>query len=112
MLINTGYVEDLRHRISPTLRMPEEQKKAARTALATDYLPLWGEKLEAKLTALGDGPFVDGDRIHVADLKVYMTARWLRSGMLDHVPADVFDRFPRILQVQEAVAAHPAVAKG
>jgi len=34
--------EDLRHRISPTLRMEDPaEKKAARQRLAADYLPLW-----------------------------------------------------------------------
>src|SRR5438132_13909479 len=48
--------EELRHHVSPTLRMTDEaEKKKAREALATGYLPTWGASVEKHIT--GDGPF-------------------------------------------------------
>jgi glutathione S-transferase len=51
-------VEELRHTITPTLRIADpEQKRAAREALAANELATWGSQVERQL---GDGPFVGG----------------------------------------------------
>lgn len=101
------YAEDLRHAISPTMRMTDEaQKRAAREELARDYLPAWGSNVERQL---GDHHFVGGDKLHVVDLKLYMIVRWLTSGAVDHVPTTVFDSFPKLMRVFQQVGAHPGV---
>lgn len=52
--------EDLRQAVSPTMRIEDEAEKlAARQALATGYLPLWGTCVERQI---GDGPFVGLER--------------------------------------------------
>jgi len=99
--------EDLRHKVSPTLRITDEaQKKTAREELARNEIPTWAGQVERQL---GDGPFVAGDQIGVADIKLYMLVRWFAAGTVDHVPATVFDAFPRLKRLYEAVAAHPRV---
>ncbi|MDH4289828.1 MAG: glutathione S-transferase family protein, partial [Aquincola sp.] len=71
-------VEELRHTITPTLRISDpEQKRAAREALSANELATWGSQVERQL---GDGPFVGGQSLQVADIKVYMVVRWLTSG--------------------------------
>ena len=101
------HVEDLRHHIGPTLRIKDEdQKRAARQELATGYIPTWAAHTEKQL---GEGPFVGGAKIHVVDLKGYMVVRWIASGTIDHIPATVFEPFPKLLRVAEAVAAHDGV---
>ena len=104
--------EDLRHRISPTMRMPDgPEKVAARQQLATEYVPLWGACVDRALAAASPaGPFVMGDRIGVADLKLYMVDRWISSGSVDHIPGSVLDPYARLKRLAEAVRAHPAVA--
>lgn len=100
-------VEDLRHRISPTMRMPDgPEKLAARAQLAAEFLPLWGRCVDRMI---GAGPFVGGDRIGVADLKIYMADRWIATGALDGIPGDVLDGFPALKRVAAAVGAHPAI---
>ncbi len=100
--------EDLRHRISPTMRMQDgPEKSAARQQLATDYVPQWGRYIDRQI---GDGPFVAGARISVADIKLYMADRWISSGGLDGIPASVFDGCPHLKTLARAVAGHPAVA--
>jgi len=99
--------EDLRHAISPTLRITDpEQKRAAREALAANELKTWGAQIERQL---GAGPFIGGANLQVADVKLYMMARWLTSGVVDHIPTTVFDHCPKLLQLHKAVAAHPGV---
>jgi glutathione S-transferase len=100
-------VEELRHTITPTLRISDpEQKRQAREALAANELKLWGSQVERQL---GDGPFAGGEKLQVADLKLYMIVRWLTSGTLDHVPTSVLDHCPKLLRLFGAVAEHAGV---
>jgi len=47
---------------------------------------------------MGDGTFAD-DRLTVADLKVFVSMRQLKSGILDHIPADLPDRVaPKLVE--------------
>ncbi|MBN8510948.1 MAG: glutathione S-transferase family protein [Burkholderiales bacterium] len=100
-------VEELRHTITPTLRITDpERKREAREALAANELKTWGSQVERQL---GDGPFAGGAALQVADLKLYMVVRWLSSGTLDHVPTTVLDHCPKLLRLYRAVGAHPGV---
>lgn len=100
------HVEDLRTLVSPTIRMAEAEKKAAREALVAKGLPAWAEAAERHIAG---GPFVGGAAIHVVDLKLHMAVRWFRGGKLDHIPATVFDAFPKLMGVHDAVRDHPRV---
>jgi glutathione S-transferase len=100
-------VEDLRQKISPTLRITEEEaKKKARAELAATTIPQWAAYVEKQL---GDGPFFGGKTLSVADIKLHMLVRWLTSGALDHVPPTVLDGFPKLKSLSAAVAEHPGV---
>ena len=102
-----SYAEALRGAIGPTLRIKDEaQKRVAREALARDDLPAWGANVERQL---GSGPFIAGDKLHVADIKLYMIVRWLASGTVDHVPPTVFDHCPKLKRLFAAVGEHPGV---
>lgn len=99
-------VEDLRHKLGPTLAVQEpEAKKKSREEAAATTIPNWAAKVE-KLIA---GPFFGGREISVADLKLHMIVRWLTSGKLDHVPATVLDAYPKLKGVSAAVGDHPGV---
>jgi glutathione S-transferase len=100
-------VEDIRHTISPTLRISDpDQKRAAREALAANELTTWSSQVERQL---GAGPFIGGATLQVADLKLYMMARWLTSGVLDHIPPSVLDHCPKLLRLHKAVDEHSGV---
>jgi len=101
-----GHVEDLSHKMSPSLSLADEEKKRAREALAATYLPAWGANAEKQL---GDGPFFAGAKINVVDLKLYGAVRWLSSGRVDHVPATLFAAYPKLNRVHDAVKDHPGV---
>ncbi len=95
-----AYVEELRAHVSPTLRMQGEEKQKAREALAATYLPQWGATVEKNL---GDGPFFGGAQLNVVDLKLHMAVRWFNGGKVDFIPATIFDGFPKLVRVFEAV---------
>lgn len=90
------YCEELRAQVSPTLRIADEaEKKKAREALATNVMPVWGANVERQL---GDGPFLSGAKIHVADVKLFIMVRWFANGTVDHIPATVFAGHPKLMR--------------
>jgi glutathione S-transferase len=103
-------VEDITTRIGNTIRLEGEAKKHAREALAAGPIPRFLEQLEARLKAGGGEWFVD-KRMTVADLKCYILVRWLKSGVIDDVPADIVDRHaPLLAKHLERVRNHPKIA--
>mgnify|MGYP002365566537 CR=1 FL=1 len=100
-------VEDLRHRMGPMMRIKDEaEKKRQREEAAREYLPQWAANIEKQI---GAGPFIGGEKISVADLKIFVVLGLYLKGGVDHVPATVFDGSPKVVAVHNAVKAHPAV---
>jgi prostaglandin-H2 D-isomerase / glutathione transferase len=103
--------EDLGSRLGATIAMGDAEKKKVREALAADALPRHLETLAARLTAAGGEYFAD-KRLTVADLKVFMLIRWLRSGVIDHIPKDIVDRVaPSLVKHFERVAGHAKISE-
>jgi len=101
-------VEELRAAIGPSARLTDpEAKKKAREELANGYLQTWGRNLERQIT----GPFVAGERIQVADIKLFQMVTAFKQGVLDHIPSSVFGAFPKLEGVYEAVARHPKIVE-
>jgi len=101
-----AYVEEMRHHVGPSMRIKDEaEKKSAREKIAAEYLPVWATNLEKQLS----DPFI-GEKLNVADIKLYMGVRWFKSGVVDHIPATVFDKFPKLVRHHDAVAADPRIA--
>ena len=99
-------VEELRAKLGPTLRIKDEvEKKAARTALATGFLPEWAGQMERQIV----GPFVGGASLSVADLKLFVATSAILKGVVDFIPPSTFDAFPKLLALVAAVKAHPKV---
>lgn len=102
-------VEDITNLIVATLDLPDEEKKTRREALVAGPLAFYLSRLQQRLDAHGGQYFADG-RLTVADLKVFVWIRSLRSGILDHVPADLPDRIaPKLVEHYERVKSHPGV---
>ena len=96
------HAEDLRANVAPTLRIADEaEKKAVREKLAATYLPTWGANTEKHIR--GDGPFFGGKSLNVVDLKLFVVVRWFKSGVIDHIPPTIFDGFPKLCRIHDAV---------
>ncbi|MDH3212201.1 MAG: glutathione S-transferase family protein [Myxococcales bacterium] len=103
-------VEDVVTRVVATFGIEDEsEKRAARETLVEGPMRLYLEKLQEMLVARGGSYFAD-DRLTVADLKVYVWIRSLRSGILDHVPPDLTDRVaPRLVEHCDRLSGHPGI---
>ncbi|HWX30609.1 MAG TPA: glutathione S-transferase family protein, partial [Steroidobacteraceae bacterium] len=103
--------EDIGTRIAQTMDLPEDAKKKAREELVAGRITRYLQQFQAKLKAAGEEYFAD-KRLTVADLKVFMWIRWLRSGVLDHIPKDLVDRVaPLLVKHFDRVANDPSVAE-
>jgi len=96
----------LRAVVGPTLRMAEAEKKAAREALATGFMPAWAQFAEKNIAG---EPFFGGAKLNVVDLKLHMAVRWFIGGKVDHIPATIFAGYPKLVRVHDAVRDHPGV---
>ena len=84
-------VEDISTKIAATMFLPDEEKKSQRMALVDGPIPFYLARPQQRLEVHG-GRYFAADRLTVADLKVFVWVRHLRSGVLDHIPADLPDR--------------------
>jgi glutathione S-transferase len=103
-------VEDISNKIGATFTLEGEAKQKAREALAAGPLARFLQQFEARLKAGGGEWFVE-NRLTVADLKCFLWVRWLKSGALDHIPADIVDRHaPLLAKHLDRVRHHPGIA--
>ncbi len=102
-------VEDVSQYIGRTLGLEGEELRAARAKLVDGWLSVFVKGLGGLLERGGGHYFVD-NRLSIADLKVLMLTRWLRSGTLDHVPRDLVERIaPNLAEHQSRIEAEPLV---
>jgi prostaglandin-H2 D-isomerase / glutathione transferase len=102
--------EDISTQIGHTIDLAADVKKKAREELAGGPITHYLKQFQARLEGAGGEYFADR-RLTVADLKVFMLIRWLRSGVLDHIPKDLVDRVaPALVRHCERVSGHPKIA--
>jgi glutathione S-transferase len=100
-------VEDLRAKMTPIIRIKDEpERKRVRQEAAQGYMQEWGAAVERQI---GAGPFLAGERLNIADVKLFIAAGAYLKGTVDHIPTDVFSAFPRLLRLIDAVKQHPRV---
>jgi glutathione S-transferase len=98
--------EDLRHAVNRTIGIKDEAElRQKRADLVAGPIKTWGANMERQVV----GPFAGGAEISVADVKLFIVVGWLKSGVLDHVPADCLDEFPKLNKLYESVKQHPKV---
>lgn len=102
-------VEDNSHRIGRTFGLEGDELRKARETLVEGWLTVFLRGLDDLLARGGGRYFADG-RLTVADLKAYMETRWIGSGVLDHVPADLVERVaPKLAEHRTRIGAEPVV---
>ena len=105
-----GALEDMTHYIVRTFGLEDEALKAAREKLADGWMTVYLRGLN-DLLARGGGEYFAGNQMTVADLRIFVQVRSLRSGTLDHIPPDLVDRVaPELVTHQERIANDSRVA--
>jgi len=105
-----GALEDISHYIVRTFGLQGEELRLAREKLADGWLSVYLRGLDELLARGGGEYFADND-LTVADLKAFVQTRSLRSGNLDHIPADIVQRLaPGLVEHQERIEGDPRVA--
>ena len=80
--------------VSPTMRERDPERRASmRAALATEVFPQWLERVSRRVD---EGPFLVGDALSIADLAIWRLLDWLTCGMLDGIPRDLLEPYPRL----------------
>lgn len=101
--------EDISFKLGATMSMEGEARKKAREQLAAGAIPRYLEQFQLRLKNAGGEYFAD-QRLTVADIKVFLVTRWLKSGALDHVPAELVDKHaPLLAQHLDRVKNHPKI---
>jgi len=103
-------LEDVMHITVRTFGLEGEQLKAARQELANGIFTKCLKLLAERLDASGGQYFAD-NRLTVADFKVFIWIRALKSGVIDHIPDDLPDRVaPNLVTHMKRISAEPGVA--
>lgn len=104
-------VEDIGQQIVATFPIKDaDEKRRARERLSARPIPLYLSRLHTQLQQRGGQYFADG-RLTVADLRVFVWIRHLRSGTLDHVPVKLVEQAgPSLVGHAERAAKHPGVS--
>jgi glutathione S-transferase len=98
--------EDLRAAITRASGISDpDALKAARAELCAGPLTTFGNNIERQIR----GPFVSGEQLTVADIKLFIIVGWMKKGVLDHVPTDVLSGYPKLEAVYQNVNDHPRV---
>ncbi|MGI9295429.1 MAG: glutathione S-transferase family protein [Pseudomonadales bacterium] len=104
-----GAVEDVIHYIVQTFGLEGEELRAAREKLADGWLSIYLQGL-GELLSRGGGEYFAGNGLSVADLKVFVQTRALRSGNLDYIPTDIVQRLaPTLVEHQTRIEGDPRV---
>ncbi len=102
-------IEDLLHHVVQSFGLKGDELKEAREKLTKGWITIYVKGL-AELLARGGGKYFADNRLTVADLKVYLQIRSLRSGTLDHVPTDLIDKLaPSLVEYEERIGNDPIV---
>lgn len=100
--------EDLRHAVTRTFGIEDPAELVRRRRELVDGpIKSWAAHMEKQIV----GPFAAGDRISVADIKLFVVMGWLKRGVLDHVPTDVLAPFERLERLFDTVKNHPRIVE-
>mmetsp|Transcript_17711 Transcript_17711/g.24993 ORF Transcript_17711/g.24993 Transcript_17711/m.24993 type:complete len:233 (-) Transcript_17711:106-804(-) len=97
----------VRNLLSETEWTTEEKLAIRKRCIETNF-PRFLGFIENKIKA-SDGPWVVGDAMTVADLKIFASMSWYQSGVLDGVPTDVLSAYPSILKLMDAVMQNEGI---
>ena len=100
------HLEDIQKKMGPSLYEKDPVKKMElRKELATSILPSMLQQLESQL----EGKVAVGSSLSIADLLIYQFVSWISMGILDGIPKEVVEPYPKMSACVASVKGHPSV---
>lgn len=104
-----GAIEDVSNQVGRTFFLQGDELREAREKLVNGWLTIYIKGL-AELLERGGGKYFADQRLTIADLKVFVNTRRLRSGILEHVPVDLVERLaPSLVAHHDRIESDPIV---
>tara|TARA_B100000965_G_C19551184_1_gene740111 strand:+ start:657 stop:1313 length:657 start_codon:yes stop_codon:yes gene_type:complete len=102
--------QDINFMVTLSNRDKDPQKiKKSREILATKHLPKMFQFLENLINKNKNSSWFVSDKITIADLAVWKLLGWLSSGLLDGVPKNILEPYPKLRAMRNEVYQHPKV---
>lgn len=102
-------LEDVSHYVVQTFNLKDDELKEARQKLKEGRLTVFLKGFEA-LLARGGGQYFSDQRLTIADLKMMVQLKSLRSGNLDHIESDFVDQLtPALADYHTRMEQEPIV---
>merc|ERR1711971_14970 len=101
---------DITVSVGKTFGMEAAAKAAARAELAATTLPKYLTALEKMMSENGSTGFYVGNKMTIADLAMWRMWGWIAGGIVDGIPTDLLDAYPRVKKNSETIGALPEVA--
>lgn len=87
----------------------KEALKAHREKMVAEDFPRYWGGVEKRLGMLGDGTFVLGEKMTIADIFIYVSFGFILSGSMEFVDASVVEKFEKLMKVYQAIRDLPKV---
>ena len=101
---------DITNLISPTVGEKDEKiKKNMREKLTRKLLPRWLNYLERILNENTDAIWFVDNKLSIADIAIWRLLGWIKSGMLDGIPSNICEPYPKLDNIYNTVHKHPKV---
>ncbi|TMW67055.1 hypothetical protein Poli38472_012171 [Pythium oligandrum] len=105
-----GTMDEMVEKMGPSFEEQDpEKKKALREELATVTFPQYFRRYHERLTKMKEYPLFQTDALFIHELVIFNFVRWMRLGVLDHIPATVCDGFESVDALMVKVENHPKV---
>lgn len=95
---------------SIALALFNDKSVEARTKVVKNDIPRYLAPIESAI-AKSDGPFLLGEKISAADIKLAVVVGMLKGGIMDHIPVDCVDKYAAVMDTYTAVMEHERINK-
>ena len=103
--------EDLLYTFVQTVSITSADERAAARAVLMKEGGKSYYQLKRIESLIGEGEYLVGDSLTVADLEVYTSGCMMRSGFFDGFGSNCLDAFPKLRSFINRLARHPKVAE-
>ena len=101
---------DITNLVSPTVREKDKNiKRKMREKLTNKLLPRWFTYLEKILEKNKHSNWFVDNKMSIADIAIWRLLGWFKSGILEGVPTDISESYPKLNNIHTEVHKHPKV---